>query len=425
MKFVRLSGILSGVILAASSLEAQTVACAPDNGGINLPAGFCASVFADSLAAPRHLWVAANGDVLVSLSGIRGRNGSPATPGGIILLRDANKDGKAEVTADLVRGFSTSEVALFDNHLYTENGTAVFRFPYKTGALSVSGAADTIASGLAGGGNHPRKTFAIAPNGSLYVNIGSASNNCEARGGDAKNPPDPCTEIETRAAIWRFDARKSGQTAATGEHFARGYRNGIGLTIGPDRKLWGVQHGRDALFQNFPQFFDQQYGAENPAEELLQVNKGDDFGWPYCYYSNVEKKLVDAPEYGGDGKKTARCADKKGPVAAYPGHWAPNAVVFYTGSAFPAKYRGGVFIAFHGSWNRAPEPQAGYRVVYQPLKNGKSSGAWETFADKFSPNSGGEGPNRRPGGLAVAPDGALFIADDATGRIWKVVYTGR
>lgn len=426
MNNVRLSCLsVAALAVGATSLQAQKAACAPDNGGINLPAGFCATVFADSLAAPRHLWVASNGDVFVSLSGSRGRNGAPNSPGGVIVLRDANKDGKAEVNADIARGFTTSEVALFDNHLYTENGTAVFRFPIKSGGLAASGPADTIVSGLPSGGNHPRKTFAIDRGGSLYVNIGSATNNCETRGGDAKAPPDPCMEIETRAAIWRFDARKTGQTQATGEHFARGYRNGVGLTIGPDGKLWGVQHGRDALFQNFPQYFDQKAGAENPAEELLQVNKGDDFGWPYCFYSNIENKLVDAPEYGGDGKKTDRCASKKGPVAAFPGHWAPNSVAFYTGKSFPAKYRDGVFIAFHGSWNRAPEPQAGYRVVFQPLKNGKSAGAWETFADKFSPNSGGEGPNRRPTGVAVGPDGALYIADDATGRIWKVVYNGR
>jgi glucose/arabinose dehydrogenase len=428
MNQVRISGlIVAAASLGATALQAQRTECAPDNGGINLPPGFCASVFADSLAAPRHLTVAPNGDVLVSLSGRRGRGGAASTPGGLSVLRDANRDGKAEISADLARGFTTSEVVLFDNHLYTENGTAVFRFPFKAGAVKLSGDADTIVSGLPGGGNHPRKTFAIGRDGSLYVNVGSATNNCEARGAgsDPKRPPDPCAELETRAGIWRFDARKKGQTFANGERFATGYRNGVGLTIAPDGKLWGVQHGRDALFQSWPNLFDEKYGAENPAEELLQVNRGDDFGWPYCYYSNVEKKLVDAPEYGGDGKKTERCARMKGPVAAFPGHWAPNAVEFYTGRMFPAKYRNGVFIAFHGSWNRAPEPQAGYRVVFQPLRDGRSSGEWETFADKFSPNSGGEGPNRRPTGVAVGPDGALYIADDATGRIWKVVYTGR
>jgi glucose/arabinose dehydrogenase len=425
MHNTRLSVSVLAFAWTAVPAAAQRATCAPDNGGIGLPAGFCASIFADSLPAPRHLWVANNGDVYVSLSG-RGGRGSAPVPGGIVVLRDADKNGRAEVSKDVLRGFTTSEVVIFDNHLYTENGSAVFRFPMKRNLGDV-GPADTIVSGMPAGGNHPRKTFAIGRDGSLYVNVGSATNVCDARGGEAKTPPDPCPEVETRAAIWKYDARKSGQTFASGVHFARGYRNGVGLTMSPDGKLWGVQHGRDVLFQNFPQYFDQKYGAENPAEELLQVNQGDDFGWPYCYYSNAEKKLVDAPEYGGDGKKTARCADKKGPVAAYPGHWAPNSLVFYSGRMFPQKYRGGVFIAFHGSWNRGPEPQAGYRVVFQPIRNGQAAGAYETFADKFSPNSGAEAgtPNRRPTGVAVGPDGALYISDDATGRIWKVVYTGR
>ncbi len=347
--------------LAARPTHAPT--CAPDNGGITLPAGFCASVFADSLPAPRHMYAMPNGDVYVALSG----RGS-ATPGGVIVLRDANNDGRAEVSGDVARGFTTSEVAVFDNHLYTENGTAVFRFPIKLGQIAATGPADTILSGLPGGGNQ--------------------------------------------------------QHQSDGVHFATGYRNGIGLTIGTDGKLWGMQHGRDLLFQAWPNLFDAKYGAENPAEELIQVNNGDDLGWPYCYYSNVEKKLVDAPEYGGDGKKTVRCADKKAPAAAYPGHWAPNGLMFYTGRMFPAKYKNGAFIAFHGSWNRPPEPQDGYRVVFQPMKDGKPSGEYEIFADKFNTATGGTA-NRRPTGVAQGPDGALYIADDAMGRIWKVVYTGR
>ena len=418
---VRYFGLTAAALMMGGTFAAvnrQADACDADSGGINLPAGFCATVFADSLPGPRHVYVMPNGDLFVSLRG--NRSGGR---GGVVALRDANKDGRADSQTDFARGFSSSDVAVFDNHLYTENGTAVFRFPIKGDQLTPAGPADTVVSGLPGGGNHPFKTFAIARNGSLYVNVGSATNACESGGGDARHPPDPCTERESRGGIWRFDARKMGQHPTDGDHFAIGYRNGVGLTIGPDGKLWGVQHGRDLLFQMWSSLFDAKYGAENPAEELIQVNRGDDLGWPYCYYSNVEKKLVDAPEYGGDGKKNDRCKDKKEPVAAYPGHWAPNGLMFYTGSMFPKKYKNGVFIAFHGSWNRDPEAQAGYRVVFQPMKDGKAAGEYETFADKFSPNSGGTGPNRRPTGVAQGPDGALYISDDATGRIWKIVYT--
>jgi len=414
---------VAGVFAARTSRAPD---CAPDNGGIGLPEGFCATVFADSLPAPRHMYVMPNGDMYVGLAGRGGRGGPSAIPGGVILLRDANKDGIADMNTDVARGFSTGEVSVFDNHLYTENGTDVFRFPIKAGQAAPTGPADTIVSGLPGGGNHRLKTFAIGRDRSLYVNVGSASNACEVRGaGDPKQPPDPCVERETRAGIWRFDASKTGQHQSDGVHFGIGFRNAVGLAIGTDGKLWGVQHGRDQLFQNWPNLFDAKYGADNPAEELIQVNQGDDLGWPYCYYSNVEKHLVDAPEYGGDGKKVVRCAGKKGPAAAFPGHWAPNGLTFYTGKMFPDKYKNGVFIAFHGSWNRAPEPQAGYRVVFQPMKDGKASGEFESFADKFNAFSGGTGVNRRPTGVAQGPDGALYIADDATGRIWKVIYTGK
>ena len=157
----------------------------------------------------------------------------------------------------------------------------------------------------------------------------------------------------------------------------------------------------------------------------MRLAQGDDYGWPYCYLDGRQNRLVLAPEYGGGGRQVGRCADKKAPLAHYPGHWAPNALVFYNGTQFPARYRGGAFIAFHGSWNRAPEPQAGYKVVFQPVADGRASGAYETFADGFA--GGTVQPNEaehRPTGLAVAPDGALFITDDAGGRIWRVVYQG-
>ena len=162
----------------------------------------------------------------------------------------------------------------------------------------------------------------------------------------------------------------------------------------------------------------------------MQVSEGDDYGWPYCYYSVEEKKLVLAPEYGGDGKKVDRCAQKKGPVATFPGHWAPNALFFYTGSALPAKYKNGAFIAFHGSWNRAPEPQAGFNVVFQPLNGRESRGPVRGLRRRIRSErrhwarDAASGAHR-PTGLAQGPDGALYVTDDAGGRIYKIVYTGK
>jgi mono/diheme cytochrome c family protein len=180
------------------------------------------------------------------------------------------------------------------------------------------------------------------------------------------------------------------------------------------------------LSQNFARLYTTRQGAEEPAEELVQLRQGADFGWPECYYDYDQKKLVLAPEYGGDGGKTVGvCAEKQAPVAAFPGHWAPNDMLIYQGNQFPSGYKDGAFIAFHGSWNRAPLPQGGYNVVFQPLADGKASGPFVVFADGFA------GPTKEPGaavhrptGLAVGPDGSLYIADDKGGRIWRVTYVG-
>ena len=402
--------------------------CAPDNGGITLPSGFCATVFADSLPGPRQLVVAPNGDVFVALSG-RG----PERPGGVIALRDTDRDGVADERRRIGE-FRASGIGLLENYLYTENTTAVLRFPLRAGSLEPGGNADTVVRDLPTMG-HAFKTFAIARDGALYVNVGSRTNSCQQ---DDRKPEvpgvDPCTELETRAGIWRFDARKLGQTQTSGEHFARGIRNSVAITINPrDNQLYVMQHGRDQLaggaMASWPKLFNDEQNAEIPAEEMFHVTRGDDFGWPYCYFDPIQKKKVLAPEYGGDGKEIGRCATKKGNVAYFPGHWAPNGLLFYSGTAFPARYRDGAFIAFHGSWNRAPLPQAGFKVVFQPMRNGRAAGDFEVFADGFAPNlnvtrgtpSAG---NRRPSGLAQGPDGALYITDDVGGRIWKVVRRG-
>lgn len=422
MRIVRVAAPLLPLSVAFLSLSAQgarRAACAPDNGGITLPAGFCATVFADSLPGPRHLTVAPNGDVFVATLGRRGSGG------GIVALRDVNGDGVADAREHF-GDFSASEVALHDGSLYTETTTKILRFPMSPGSLAPSGDAVTVVQDMPGGG-HAAKTFTIARDGSLYVNFGSETNSCQEKDRAKESPgKDPCTELEQRAGIWRFDASKRDQTPASGQHYARGIRNAVGIAIGSDGALWVTQHGRDQLSQNWPRLYTDEANAESPAEELFRVERGDDFGWPYCYYDNARRAKLLAPEYGGDGKTAGRCQGKKGSVAQYPGHWAPEALLFYTGGQFPAKYRRGAFISFHGSWNRAPLPQAGFRVAFQPLDGSRAGGELETFADGFAPNaspSRGAGTHR-PMGLAQGPDGALYVSDDAGGRIWKIVYVG-
>jgi glucose/arabinose dehydrogenase len=164
-----------------------------------------------------------------------------------------------------------------------------------------------------------------------------------------------------------------------------------------------------------------------PAETLYMLEEGDDAGWPYIYYDQIQNKKIRAPEYGGDGKKTGG-ENAIDPVMAFPGHLAPNALLFYTGDMFPEKYKNGAFIAFHGSWNRAPEEQEGFNVVFVQFKNGKPSGDWEVFADGFAGIETIQSPDQaahRPTGLAQGPDGSLYVSDDAGGTIYRIVYNGK
>jgi glucose/arabinose dehydrogenase len=414
----------AGSVAAADTVVAK---CVGDNAGLTLPAGVCAIVYADSIRHARHIAIASNGDVYVALEGT-----DPATKGpgaSVMALRDTTADGKADVT-EKIGTVGNTGVALANGYLYVDEGKQIVRYKRANNELKPSGAREVIVSGIPLLPGHRARNIAVSADGSLFVNVGSHSNSCQKKDrADGSLGNDPCTELETRAGIWRFDANKAGQPFTPNARYATGIRNGMGMTISPDGQLYVTQHGRDQLYDNWKTVFPTtQYQAENPGEEFLQVNQGDDFGWPYCYYAMDQKKLVTAPEYGGDGKKTDRCDTKKGPVAVFPGHWAPMSALFYTGNRLPSKYRDGVFIAFHGSWNRAPDPQAGYNVVFQPMSGGKASGDYEVFANGFAGLPAGEiQPDRakhRPVGLAQAPDGALFITDDVGGRIYRITSAG-
>ncbi len=409
--------------------------CTTGTADLTLPAGFCASVFADSIANGRHVAVASNGDVYVTIDGTQPASQKAASdtgkkappPASFVALRDTNHDGRADVVKRVGKIGDTG-VALANGFLYVDEGKQIVRYARSDTALEPEGKREVVVSDIPLNPGHRSRNFAIGSDGALYLNVGSATNSCQKEDRKNESPGvDPCTELETRAGIWKYDANTPNQKFSAKERFATGIRNGMGIAIGPDGKVYATQHGRDQLHDNWPKLFPTTtYQAENPAEELMQVNQGDDFGWPYCYYSVDEKKLVDAPEYGGDGKKSARCADKKAPVAVFPGHWAPMSLLFYSGNALPARYKNGAFIAFHGSWNRAPDPQAGYRVVFQPLTNGATSGAYETFADGFAQVPAAQlqpgTAKHRPTGLAQGADGTLYVTDDMGGRIYRITY---
>ena len=218
------------------------------------------------------------------------------------------------------------------------------------------------------------------------------------------------------------------QRFSSAGRYATGIRNAVGIAFDPSGQLYSTQHGRDQLYDNWPKLYTATQGQNLPAEELLRIEQGADYGWPYCYFDNQQAKLVLAPEYGGDGgKAVGECSSKKPPEAYFGAHWAPDGLMFYNGSMFPAHYKGGAFIAFHGSWNRAPGPQEGYFVAFVPFSGGKPAdpSKSEVFADGFAgANKQPDAAAHRPTGLAQAPDGGIYITDDKGGRIWKVVYRG-
>ncbi|MEJ2203098.1 MAG: PQQ-dependent sugar dehydrogenase [Gemmatimonadota bacterium] len=404
-----------------SALASQ---CAADNGGITLPDGFCAILFVDSLPGTRHVEIAANGDVFVARRNRRTSRDAPIQTGGVTVLRDTDGDGVADRSQTWGEN-GGNDVLIAEGFVYHAPDDAVLRYPLDEGAMVPSGPPDTIVSGLPDTRNHTAKSIALGSDGSLYVNIGAPSNACMVESRTAGSPgQDPCRQLEDRAGIWRFDADRTGQTQADGTRFATGLRNVVALQVHPGTNvLYGVMHGRDQLHGMFPDLFTVDQNAEKPSEEFVRIVEGSDFGWPYCYHDPETGAKVLAPEYGGDGAQVGRCADKDMPIIGFPAHWAPNDLEFYSGTQFPAAYRGGAFIAFHGSWNRAPRPQDGYRVVFVPASANGPDTTWETFADGFR-REGDNASVARPVGLSTGPDGSLFISDSSRGRIWRVVYRG-
>jgi glucose/arabinose dehydrogenase len=417
---------------ARPATDART--CASAGAGITVRDGFCATIFADGIGHARHLAVAANGTVYMNTwSGRYYGNDRPHPGGFLVALRDTTGDGRADVVSrfgDSAQsgGAGGTGIALYQGALYAEANDKVLRYSLGSADLAPTGAPEVVIDGLPLTGDHPMHPFAIDSSGGLFLSSGSASNSCQVKSRATESPGRrPCTELATRAGVWRYMAAGKGQHFSGVQRFATGIRNIGGITIDPTGSVvYATQHGRDQLAENWPQLYTPQQGANFPSEELLRVEHGADYGWPECYFDSTRARLVLAPEYGGDGGKAiGPCRGKRAPVAYFPAHWAPNDLVFYTGTGFPARYRGGVFIAFHGSWNRAPAPQGGYNLVFVPFENGNPSGPYEIFADGFAgATKDPGGAAHRPSGLAVGPDGALYVADDAGGRVWRIAYTG-
>lgn len=387
---------------------------------LNLPKGFDVLTVVSKTGRARHIAVDSNGNVFVKLNELeKGK--------GIIMLKDTSGDGKADITKSYGT-YGGTGIAVHRNFLYASSDSSVFRYPLTKNGIDESNM-ETIVIGLPFDPQHGSKNIAIDDNGMLYVNLGAPSNACQENDRmKGSKGMDPCPLLETNGGIWQFDATKPNQSLSDGLRYASGLRNSVAMNWDTkSQHLYALPHGRDQLKSLFPQYYTDVQNAELPSEELFQLEKGQSYGWPYCYYDHIQKKKLLSPEYGGDGKTTGqRCEDMPKPIMAFPGHWAPNALLFYHGNLFPDRYKNGVFIAFHGSWNRAPLKQGGFFVAFVPFKDGKPSDTWEIFADGFTGSKVVMSPNdakHRPMGLAEGPDGSLYISDSVEGTVYRILYS--
>ncbi len=426
---------LSALLFFACTTEVKLPPSDPDNGGLFLPGGFEALTVVDSLGKTRHITVNGNGDIYAQLMFAEDGEGT-------IALRDRDGDGKAD---SIVRfgdypdeGKSATGITIHDGHLYVSSRKMIYRTKLKEDELIPTSETEIVLTDKDPNVDtnwHTTKPVAFDEEGNMYVPFGAPSDACQdmEKYGPVGIPNghglDPCPELVNHAGIWRFPADKLGLTQEDGHKFATGIRSIVGMEWNPkDKSLYAVGNGIDNFHTIFPDVFTQWQAAELPSETLMKVTEGTDYGWPYAYYDQLQGKNVLQPGYGGDGKKVGRASEFDNPVIGFPGHWAPMDVMFYHGDQFPKRYNDGAFVAFHGSTDRAPYPQAGYIVCFVPFDdNGKATGEYEIFADGFAKVDTVVSTSDavyRPMGLSTGPDGSLYISESNQGRIWRIMYKG-
>ncbi len=364
-----------------SSANGAAVIARPDGVLPRAPAGFEVELFAGGLAAPRLLRTAPDGEVFVAETG----------SGAIVILHD-NGPGRPATARTYVQSLDEPFGLAFyppgpdPRWLYVGTVDAVLRFPYRNGDVRAAGAPETVVPQLPVGG-HRTRNIVFSPDGhKLLVAVGSASNDQE-NGSDESG----------RADILEFDPE-----GRSGRRFAWGIRNPVGLAIHPATgDLWTAVNERDGLGDNLP------------PDYVTRVREGDFYGWPWYYIGDHRD-----PRHPGEHPELAR--DIAVPDVLIQPHSAPLQLAVYTGAQFPAGYRGDIFVALHGSWNRAQ--RTGYKVVRVMLRDGKPTGAYQDFLTGFVTGDGKVWG--RPVGIAVAADGSLLVSEDAGGTVWRVSYRG-
>jgi glucose/arabinose dehydrogenase len=432
-----LTTVAAGVALAdqpttrTAPAPAPTIATAaaampafdPDNGGLTLPDGFRAYVVHPGIGATRYITVREDGTLYAAMR--RTTNG-----GGVAVVRDTTGDGRADSVEHVAPEVFGTGIALRGDWLYFGTDDSIVRYRLPKDRILPVGPPEVVVSGLLNRGQHAAKPITFDGKGNIYVTVGAPSNACQEQARTPGSPGmDPCPQLENSGGIWRFDADVLGQTQADGERYATGLRHCVAISWNDAQNdLYVVQHGRDQLNTLYPDTYTAEMNAELPAEEVHRVTEGFVGGWPYTYWNHLTGEYIIAPEYGGDGKRADESGRFTEPIQGFPGHWAPNGMTFYDGDQFPASYKGGLLIAWHGSWNRAPLRQAGYKVTFSPMgADGLPSGEPFTFADGFAGSDNIRSPRNakwRPMGVAVGPDGSVYISDSTKGTIWRVMYVG-
>jgi glucose/arabinose dehydrogenase len=340
-----------------------------------VPPGFAISVFAEELGYARFLAVDPRGTLLVSVP----------RSGRVLALPDDDGDGRADRVIRVVEGLDLPHgLAFHGGALYVAETGRVVRLPYDAASRRAAGPPEVVVASLPPRGGHWTRSLAIDGEGRLYVSVGSSCNNCEER--------DP-----RRAAILRYEPDGRGP-----DPVATGVRNAVGLAFRPGTgALWATINGRDWL------------GDDHPAEYLTRIEPGGFYGWPHCHWDPVGRLVPDP-----DLPDAARCRAVSRPSFLYTAHTAPLGLAFYTGRQFPAEYHGNLFVALHGSWNRATP--VGYRIIRVRL-DGPVPHA-EDFATGWLDGTRGWG---RPVDVAVGHDGSLFVSDDRQGLVYRITYTGK
>jgi glucose/arabinose dehydrogenase len=394
---------LSSISQSLSTITIQTTRDAK----LTLPPGFSSTIVAEGIDGARHIAVNKQGGLYVKLSKLKDGKG-------IIYLKDSNGDGIFD-QQQAFGDYPGTGICIADKYLYASSNDDVYRYKLDSkGEVINPDQPEKIISGLVNRNRDNSKSIVVDHRNNIYVNVGSYITAC-ATPPNIKQAPFPCPLLDSIGGIWRFKTNKLNQQYKDAVHYATGFKNVVGLDWNRKTKsLFIMQHGRDQLGAIFPEYYTAEQSGLLPAETMYEVRKGADGGWPYIYYDHLQHKKILSPEYGGDGKKTGG-ESALDPIVSFPAHLAPNGLLFYTGNQFPETYKHGAFVAFHG---KSAELQKGYLVAFVPFKKGKPSGDWQIFADDFAIDK----DVHKPCGLAQAPDGSLYVTDDAKGTIYRISY---